>query len=150
VEPILTPADLVGKVTRAMNSQITYEMLTALGATPVRQFNDQTVRRRVGPATGFSLDGPPHRDGQRHLLPKYDVLVANADAWASLSDAQQTAIRDAAAITRTDAIEAHQTVSKPGPACAPDGGHIVLASDERSLHSKRRQRPSTRTRSRIH
>ena len=130
VEPILTPADLVGKVTRAMNSQITYEMLTALGATPVRQFNDQTVVAESGLRQGFSLDGHPTATGNVTFFPKYDVLVANADAWASLSDAQQTAIRDAAAITRTDAIEAHQTDVEAGAAWCADGGHIVLASDE--------------------
>jgi TRAP-type transport system periplasmic protein len=116
-DPPASATPWAGGIVRAPRSATTYAFLEALGGEPddlaggdFRRFEeavrDGTVVAAesafgfVGtlpePVTGLS--GPP-------LFPKVNTLVANADVFGSLTEADQRVLRDAAAATVAWAIE---------------------------------------------
>ncbi len=129
-EPLLSPTDFAGTTVRAKDSTITFDMLRSLGANPVPQFSDAVTGAESGLRQGYSLPDGATATGNVTFFPRYDVLVANASAFASLTESQQAALRQAARTTRDDAIMARPTDVAAGVAWCAAGRGIVLASDE--------------------
>jgi TRAP-type C4-dicarboxylate transport system substrate-binding protein len=106
-----------GGIVRAPRSSTTYAFLEALGGEPDdlpgggRDRFEDGVRDGTVLAAESSfefagtLPGPVTALGGAPLFPKVNTLVANADAFGSLAEADQQVVRDAAAATVAWAIE---------------------------------------------
>jgi TRAP-type C4-dicarboxylate transport system substrate-binding protein len=137
IAPITSPSDLQGRTVRAIASDVTFEMIEALGGTPI--FVDgyagmvdscEIQAAESGLRQGASLPGRPTFTGDVTFFPKYQVLAANAAAFDKLSSAQQTAVREAAEAVRDQAIAEHPTEADAAAAWCANGGAVVLTGSE--------------------
>ena len=128
-KPLLAPQDFAGKVIRAGTSDITQQLIKLLGAT--RTSEDSGYQgAESGLLNGYTLNGKPTVTGNVTFYPRFDILFANAAAFAALSDEQRTLLRQAAAAAQTKAIAEHPKEADTAAAWCADGGTIVLASPE--------------------
>ena len=128
-KPLLSPDDFDGAVIRAAILGISEAMMKALGSTTT--LADSGYQ---GAESGFlnasnSLSGRPIATGNVTFYPKYQVLFANGEAFASLSEAQQTILREAAAAARDNYLAERPSDSMAGVTWCDQGYAIVLASD---------------------
>ncbi len=137
-QPFLEPADFAGTTIRAVDSHVGWELLRAMGATPV--FLDGYGRLVVegkmqGAESGFlqgaTLGFDPTATSNITFFPKYQVLVANTEALGQLSDEQRAILADAAVATRDHAIETRTSEAAAGEQwCSLAQGRVVHASPE--------------------
>ena len=143
-EPMLSPADVRGKVIRAISSVETTAIIGALGGTAVDPAGD-AYKRGVAAGTiqgtdsGFILaaaggDPGAHATatGNVALYAKVITLVANTTFWTSLDDAQRAVIRTASDATRTWAV-ANQARDAAAAAMFCAGGGTVVLTDAASI-----------------
>jgi TRAP-type C4-dicarboxylate transport system substrate-binding protein/beta-lactamase regulating signal transducer with metallopeptidase domain len=127
--PLLSPEDFAGLNIRTTPSGISYALVEALGGTPVFQDSDYEGAES-GLRQGASLSGIPTATGNVVFFPKFQVLVANGNAFEQLSEEQRGILREAAKATQTKAIAEHPREVDAATAWCADGGSIALASDE--------------------
>jgi TRAP-type C4-dicarboxylate transport system substrate-binding protein len=137
VAPLTDPAQFQGLTVRAIASSVTTDLLSALGAThtSVDDFDPLVEACEIqaaesGLRQGQSLPGKPTFTGDVTFFPKMQVLVANGDALARLTPAQQDAIRQAAIVARDQAITEHPSDAEAAAAWCTDGGRVVLAGPD--------------------
>ena len=135
--PVTSPTGLQGQTVRAIASDVTFEIIEALGATPifVDDYGDLVASCEIqaaesGLRQGASLPGQPTFTADVTFFPKYQVLAANATAFEQLSSDQQRAVREAAEAVRDQAIAEHPTEADAAAAWCADGGRVVLAGPE--------------------
>lgn len=135
--PVTSPTGLQGRTVRAIASDVTFEIIEALGAIPifVDDYGDLVASCEIqaaesGLRQGVSLPGTPTFTGDVTFFPKYQVLAANATAFDKLSLAQQTAVREAAEAVRDQAIAEHPTEADAAAAWCAGGGSVVLAGPD--------------------
>jgi TRAP-type C4-dicarboxylate transport system substrate-binding protein len=136
--PLRSLADFARKGIRAPRSELTWEMLRALGARPFDFVGDE-----MGPAIDSGrLDGAESEIGLvRNLprpgvvtanvtfFPKANTIVANRAAFERLSDDQRETLRKAAVATLHRVVASRPTdVDEARSACGVRV-HIVVASD---------------------
>jgi TRAP-type C4-dicarboxylate transport system substrate-binding protein len=126
-ETITSPADLDGLRVRVPPSAISRAVIEAMGGIP-RYSGTYDAAESGWPNARF-LNGVPTGTGNVVLYPKYQVLYANEDALAALSDAQRAVLRDAAADTQADAIAEHPGETETAAAWCEANGSIVLVDD---------------------
>lgn len=133
----LSPKDFAGTTIRAIPSSVTWAMIKALGATPIfeNNYGPEVVAGRIqgaesGLRQGASLPVPASATGNVVFFPKFQVLFANGEAFAGLSEEQRAVLREAATATREKAIAEHPRESEAAAQWCAEGGAIVLASDE--------------------
>lgn len=128
-KPFLSPKDAAGKQMRAAPSDVTYQLIDALGATPMFEDSGYEVAES-GLQQGGTLTGKPSATGNVIFYPKYQILFATSAAFAQLTDQQRLILRQAAAATQKKAIANRPKEVDAAAAYCADGGTIVLASDE--------------------
>jgi TRAP-type C4-dicarboxylate transport system substrate-binding protein len=128
-KPLLSPADFVGLNVRAAPSDVTYQIIEALGAMPVSE-DGRYEGAESGLLQGGTLTGKPVATGNVTFYPKFQVIFANADLFNRLSDDQRMTLRQAATAVQTKAIAEHPQEVDAATAYCADGGTIVLATDE--------------------
>jgi TRAP-type C4-dicarboxylate transport system substrate-binding protein len=136
-EPVLTPADLAGKTVRAPRSDTTYDLLRTIGATPDdlvgEQFYDGMAAGTVVAAeSSFALAGSLPKattvTGNMILYSKLNSLVINTKSFQALSEVQRRALKDAAAATRTWAVETMTATADDAVKFCKEGGTVVVAT----------------------
>jgi TRAP-type C4-dicarboxylate transport system substrate-binding protein len=128
-KPILSPQDFAGLHVRATPSNVTYELLDALGATPTMDDSDYQAAES-GLRQGASLTGIPTATGNVIFFAKFQVLFANGPAFEKLSEAQRAILHDAAIATQAKAIAEHPSEVEAATAWCASGGTVVMASKE--------------------
>ncbi|MFN8494630.1 MAG: hypothetical protein U0350_43920 [Caldilineaceae bacterium] len=128
-KPFLSPKDAAGKQMRAGPSDVTYQMIDALGATPMFEDSGYEIAES-GLQQGGTLTGKPSATGNVTFYPKYQILFATSAAFARLTDQQRMLLRQAATATQKKAIANRPKEVDAAAAYCADGGSIVLASDE--------------------
>ncbi len=130
-----TPEGIAGSTILIIPSQVSRDVVAALGGVDYardERGEDADACRLHGMEAGLVGQGLPLSTavatGNAVLFPKYQVLVANADALARLSDGQQAIIRRAAAETQTDAFTRQPSEAKLAKAWCDGGGTVQLAS----------------------
>jgi len=134
----LNPGDFAGTTIRAIPSHVGYELLSAMGATPIFKdgYGADVIDGLIqgaesGMLQGATLPANPTATGNVTFFPKYEVLVANSDALAQLSEAQRGILASAAVATRDHAIASRTSdVAAGADWCTGSQGRIVLASDD--------------------
>jgi TRAP-type C4-dicarboxylate transport system substrate-binding protein len=124
---ITSPADLEGMRVRVPPSDISRAVIEAMGGIP-RYSGTYDAAESGWPNARF-MNGVPTGTGNVVLYPKYQVLYANEDALAALTDAQRAVLRDAAADTQADAIAEHPGETETAAAWCEANGSIVLVDD---------------------
>ena len=128
-KPLLSPDDFAGTVIRAAIIGITKAMMEALGSTTTLADTGYQGAESGFLNAGNSLSGRPIATGNVTFYPKYQVLFANGEAFASLSEAQQTILREAAAAARDNYLAERPSDITAGVTWCDQGYAIVLASD---------------------
>jgi hypothetical protein len=126
-KPLLAPTDFAGLNIRAGASDVTYQIINALGATPMSGDTDYQGAES-GLRQGSSLTGKPIATGNVTFYPKYQVLFANGVAFERLSADQRNVLRQAAVAAQKKAIAEHPREADAATAWCADGGTIVLAT----------------------
>ena len=126
---ILSPEDFEGATVKVIPSEVSHMLIETLGGSPMFG-NEGYQAAESGLRQGFSLTGTPTATGNVIFFPKFQVLFANGTAFETLSEAQRTILRDAAAATQKKAIAEHPSEVDAATAWCADGGSIVMASDE--------------------
>jgi TRAP-type C4-dicarboxylate transport system substrate-binding protein len=136
--PLRSLSDFAGAGVRAPRSELTWEMLRALGARPFDFVGDE-----MGPAIDSGqLDGAESEIGLvRNLprpgivtanvtfFPKANTLVANRDAFERLTDDQRETLRKAAAGTLDHVLASRSTDVDAARSACSVRVQIVVASD---------------------
>jgi len=139
-KPLLSPQDFAGLHIRAAPSDVTYQLIDTLGATPMFQDGGYEAAES-GLLQGGTLTGKPVATGNVVFYPKFQVIFANGDAFNRLSDAQRTVLRQAATAAQTKAIAERLKEVDAAIAYCADGGTIVLASDEQVVAFEQAAQP---------
>lgn len=112
VRPLFTQAQFGGQKIRIVDNPQAAALVTALGARPVQRLvsNEVTSKLRAGSVTAvetspFYIAENAYQNVAPYLtsyavFAKFETLVASTKAWATLSPADQAAVRQAAADTR--------------------------------------------------
>jgi len=127
--PILSPADVSGRSIRVTDAGVSRRLIEALGGIPM-QGDGGYDGAESGLRQARSLSGRPTATGNVTFFPKYQVLFANGMAFDKLSEAQQTAIREAAAATQEKAIAEHPSEMDAAKTWCSEAGAVVLASED--------------------
>ncbi len=125
---LLSPADFAGLSIRTTPSDVSYQLIDALGGMPMFEDNGYEGAES-GLRQGASLTGKPTATGNVIFFSKFQVIFANAAAFNRLSAEQQTVLRQAAVAAQKKAIAEHPKEVDAATAWCADGGTIVLASD---------------------
>lgn len=128
-KPLLSLQDFAGMNIRTPRSALAYQIISALGGTPMFADSGYEIAES-GLQQGGTLTGSPIATGNVTFYPKYEVLFANGAAFARLNDQQRTILRQAAAATQKKALANRPKEVDAAAAYCADGGSIVLASDE--------------------
>jgi len=128
-KPLLAPQDFAGLHIRTPLSDVSYQLIDALGAMPMTG-DGGYEGAESGLLQGGTLTGKPIATGNVTFYSKFQVLFANADAFNRLSDGQRTVLRQAATAAQSKAIAERPKEVDAATAYCDDGGTIVLASAE--------------------
>jgi hypothetical protein len=137
-EPFLSLADFKDAKIRIVGSTITEEVMAALGAEAVRPDGDWLDQIENGTIMGAesafdrvaTLPKIGTITGNVTFYPRVDAFFINHAAFDRLSQAQQTAVRDAAAATRQHVIDAIvPDATQAAGYCSVNGGTVALATD---------------------
>lgn len=83
-KPLLSPQDYAGLHVRAGPSDVTYQLIDALGAMPM--FADGGYKAaESGLLQGGTLTGKPVATGNVIFFPKFQVIFANGDVFNTLN-----------------------------------------------------------------
>jgi TRAP-type C4-dicarboxylate transport system substrate-binding protein len=130
-----TPEGIAGSTILVLPSKVSRDVVAALGGVDYpedERGEDADACRLHGMESGLRGQGLPVTTavttGNVVLFPKYQVLVANADALSRLSDGQQAILRRAAEATQTDAFTRQPSEVKLAEAWCKGGGTVQLAS----------------------
>jgi TRAP-type C4-dicarboxylate transport system substrate-binding protein len=136
--PLRSRSDFAGKGIRAIRSELTWEILRALGARPLdRVGNEIGPEIDSGKLSGAETEIGLVRDLPRPgivtanvtLFPKANIIVANRKAFDRLSDDQRETLRQAAAETRDHVVASGPTDVDAARSACGVGVRIVVASD---------------------
>jgi TRAP-type C4-dicarboxylate transport system substrate-binding protein len=132
-QPLRSPGDFAGARIRAPLSEVTYDLLRALGAEPV-DLPTEEPDLVEGFESGLSRTGPIRKLGGIFtanvvLFAKAQTLVVNAEKFDSLSDGQQDALRKAARRTRAYARETRPSNAELATQACAGGARVVAASE---------------------
>jgi len=142
-DPMLTPADLSGKVIRAPRSETTFAALTALGGLPDDlpdyEFGEKVDAGLVAGAesslayagtlpTAFTPTGRAIATGNLVLSSKFNTLVINSKVMDGLEEQDRQVLRDAAEGTRNWATGLLPSLALVAKTYCQDGGKVVLAT----------------------
>lgn len=131
------PDDYRGRLLRVPRSRASYRLMRALGARPVDLNGagfEAAVRsgRVTGAESGLalvtSLPAPGTVTANVALFPKVNTLVADAEAFAALSEEQRSTLREAAAATLDDAVEGVPYAREAVSAACRRGAQVTTAS----------------------
>jgi TRAP-type C4-dicarboxylate transport system substrate-binding protein len=131
--PIVTASDLDGLTLRTPASGVTLDLMRQLGASWVADISgDDVASCRVqavesGLRQGQSLPGLPTFTADVTFFPKFQVIAANQDAMARLSQAQRSAIIDGAVAVRDRAVKEHPSDAQAATEWCAAGGQVVVA-----------------------
>lgn len=146
-EPILTPADVHGKVIRAPRSETTYAALTALGGLPDdlpdNEFGEKVDAGLVAGAesslayagtlpTALTPSGHAIATANLVLSSKFNTLVINSKIMEGLGGQDRQVLRDAAGATRNWAIALVPSLAVVAKKYCQDGGTVVLATQSQA------------------
>ncbi|MGN7253323.1 TRAP transporter substrate-binding protein [Arthrobacter sp. SAFR-014] len=136
--PVLTPADLAGKVVRAPRSATRYAALSSLGATPRALTGDLFAEALAGGAVqaaessfarAVSFPTGTITTGNLPLYPKINTLVINTATFGRLSANERRIVQEAASRIREAATRAMNTADEALAYCQK-GGTIVNATEQ--------------------
>jgi TRAP-type C4-dicarboxylate transport system substrate-binding protein len=136
--PLRSRSDFAGKGIRAIRSELTWEILRALGARPLdRVGNGIGPEIDSGKLSGAETEIGLMRDLPRPgivtanvtLFPKANTIVANRKAFDRLSDDQRETLRQAAAETRDHVVASRPSDVEEARSACGVGVRIVVASD---------------------
>jgi len=136
--PLRSRSDFAGKGIRAIRSELTWEILRALGARPLdRVGNEIGPEIDSGKLSGAETEIGLVRDLPRPgivtanvtLFPKANTIVANRKAFDRLSDDQRETLRQAAAETRDHVVASRPTDVDAARSACGVGVRVVVASD---------------------
>jgi TRAP-type C4-dicarboxylate transport system substrate-binding protein len=129
-EPLLSPDDFKGIKVRIVGSTITKNVIEALGAEAVAEFDDSVQGAESAYDRAYSLPGPGTFSGNVTFYPRVDVLVINSAFLKSLTPAQQAAVRSAADATRKSVIDGIVADAEQAQTyCSDEDGSVALASE---------------------
>ena len=118
---------------RIVGSKITEDVISALGAKPVRsgEIDDSEFDGAESAFDrAYSLPKTGTFTGNVTFYPRVDVFFANAHAFAALSPDQQAAVRAAAEATRAHVVGSIAPDADQAQAyCKETGGKVVLADE---------------------
>jgi C4-dicarboxylate-binding protein DctP len=136
--PLRSRSDFAGKGIRAIRSELTWEILRALGARPLDRVGDEIgpeidSGKLSGAETEIGLVGdlprPAIVTANVTLFPKANIIVANRAAFDGLSDDQRETLRKAAAETLDHVLASRPTDVEEARSACGVGVRIVVASD---------------------
>lgn len=136
-EPLLEPADFAGVGIRTPLSELSWETLEALGATPLDLgFEEQQALFDDGRLGGAETSAPyvsalPWRGvltGNLTPYAKANVLVANTEALEALADEQRALLQEAAEDTLDHSIETRSSDTEALAAMCAEGLEVVAAT----------------------
>ena len=136
-EPIRSAADFDGQLMRAPWSRTSAAMFAALGARTTADDVDPATQR--GAESSYRLTPAGVATGNIVFYPKINVLVANADLRDELTEAQWSALEQAAIGTRdwvVDDLPVRR--SRGADVLHPRPGEIVAATDRQVADLQRR------------
>lgn len=125
---LLTPSDYAGGVVRTATAEVNRSLYTALGATVTDDEPDFELH--LGTDSSYLLEPYGTATGNVAFYPKVNVLVANADLWASLDQGDRDGILAAAMATQEHVRETQSKDAAAARAWCAGGGTIVAASPE--------------------
>jgi TRAP-type C4-dicarboxylate transport system substrate-binding protein len=129
-EPLLSPDDFKGIQVRIVGSTITKNVIQALGAEPVAEFDDSVQGAESAYDRAYSLPGPGTFSGNVTFYPRVDVFVINSAILKGLTPAQQTAVRSAAEATRKSVVDGIIADAEQAQTyCSDEDGSVALASE---------------------
>jgi TRAP-type C4-dicarboxylate transport system substrate-binding protein len=115
-QPILSLSDLKGSRIRINDSAQSAKLVSAWSAIPVQGYLAAKTKQELAAGRLDAVESSPayivpnaYFSSAPYLtsfglFPKFEALVANQQAWARLSDADQAALESAAAQTVTHAV----------------------------------------------
>ena len=124
--PLNDPGDYDGGLIRAPYSQATKDMFRALGAKTTNAAPDPTTQR--GAESQYSAAPAGTATANVVFFPKINVLVANAEVEADLTEGQRTALAQAADDTRGWVSDTMPTDNEAARTFCDEGGKIQAAS----------------------
>ena len=136
--PLRSRSDFAGKGIRAIRSELTWEILRALGARPLdRVGNEIGPLIDSGQLSGAETEIGLVRDLPRPgivtanvtLFPKANTIVANRKALDGLTDDQRETLRQAAAETRDHVVASRPTDAEEARSACGVRIQVVVASD---------------------
>ncbi|TDN90744.1 hypothetical protein [Microbacterium sp. BK668] len=125
--PLVDPKDYAGGTVRSATAEVNRALYEALGAGAVTDEHPD-FEKHLGTDSSYLLDPYGTATGNVVFYPKVNVLVANADAWASLDERARQAITEAAGATREWVRENQPTDADAANAWCAGGGSIVAAT----------------------
>jgi TRAP-type transport system periplasmic protein len=137
--PVLTPADLAGKVVRAPRSTTGYATLKALGANPqaltgelfTAALNNGTVRAAESSFTkARSFPQASTTTGNLPLYEKVNSLVINTNTNAHLPANERRILLEAAGKTRDAVTGSVSRTAEAAVAYCQRGGTVVVATEQ--------------------
>lgn len=128
-KPLLSPDAFAGLTIRSTDTGVGEMLIKTLGGTPIFEASDYQGAE-LGLRQGATLTGRPAATGNVTFFAKYQVLFGNGAAFETLSDAQRTALEEAAVAAQKKALAERPSDVEAGTVWCGDGGTIVLATDE--------------------
>jgi TRAP-type C4-dicarboxylate transport system substrate-binding protein len=138
--PLLSASDFKGKGIRAIRSELTWEILRALGARPLDLVGDEIgpavdsgqlsgAESEIGLVRRRNLPRPGIVTANVTLFPKANTIVANEAAFERLTDDQRDTLRRAAAETLRHVVASRPTDLEEARSACGAGVRLVVASD---------------------
>jgi TRAP-type C4-dicarboxylate transport system substrate-binding protein len=138
--PLRSPSDFAGIGVRAPRSELTWEILRALGARPVDLVGDEMgpeidsgrlggAESEIGLVAAGNLPRPGTVTANVTFFPRANTLVAKEQAFDRLTDDQRKTLREAAAATLDHVLASRSTDVDAARAACSARVHIALASD---------------------
>ena len=139
-KPFVRPGDFAGQVVGLQDSAVAAETLRALGATPRAVPSSAELdglnayEQQLGAIAGNHYDKrAKYVTANVNLWPRPLVIVMGKEAFASLTDEQQSALRDAAAAAIPKALEASRAEDEEAAAVLCKRGMTFAAASESEL-----------------
>jgi TRAP-type transport system periplasmic protein len=139
-KPFVRSGDFAGQVVGLQDSAVAAETLRALGATPravpssAKLDGLDAYEQQLGSIAGNEYDKrAKYVTANVNLWPRPLVIVMGKEAFASLTDEQQAALREAAAAAIAEALEASRAEDEEAAAVLCRRGMTFAAASESEL-----------------
>jgi Bacterial extracellular solute-binding protein, family 7 len=139
-KPFVRPGDFAGQVVGLQDSAVAAETLSALGATPravpssAKLDGLDAYEQQLGSIAGNEYDKrAKYVTANVNLWPRPLVIVMGKEAFASLTDEQQSALREAADAAIPKALEASRAEDEEAAAALCRRGMTFAAASESEL-----------------